>query len=170
MKRLTLMRHANAQWKDTQFSDFDRPLNRRGTSEAEAMARRLIELKLFPTALLTSSARRAHQTADIVGRELGLSTRSVRREEGLYLAPADEVLRLIYATGPRLPHLMIVGHNPGITEVAHLLAPTAAIPDLSTGALCSLTFDVQSWSEVATDNLRDALSETPPARLFALWA
>jgi len=73
VKRLTLMRHANAQWKDPQISDFDRPLNRRGISEAEAMSRRLIELKLIPTLVLTSSARRARQTAEIIGRRLGLA-------------------------------------------------------------------------------------------------
>lgn len=170
MKRLTLMRHANAQWKDPQFSDFDRPLNRRGNSEAEAMARRLIELKLVPTAVLTSSARRAQQTAEIVTREFGLSARSVRRDESLYLAPAEEILRVIHATGPRIPHLMIVGHNPGITDVAHLLAPAARIPDLATAAMCSLTFDVRSWSDVTAGKLRDVQSEVPPAGLFALWA
>ena len=170
MKRLTLMRHANAQWKDPQFSDFDRPLNRRGTSEAEAMARRLIELKLLPTAVLTSPARRAQQTADIVVRELGMTGRSVRTEESLYLAPADEILRLIYATGPRIPHVMIVGHNPGISEVGNLLAPTLRIGELTTAAVCSMTFDVRSWTNVTAEKLRDAVSEAPPGRLFALWA
>ena len=80
MKRLTLMRHANAQWKDPQISDFDRPLNRRGNSEAEAMGRRLLELQLVPTSLLSSTARRAEQTADIVARELGVSARNIRTE------------------------------------------------------------------------------------------
>jgi len=126
VKRLTLMRHANAQWKDPQVSDFDRPLNRRGTSEAEAMSRRLIELKLIPTILLTSSARRAQQTADIVARELGVLPRNMRSEESLYLAPVADILRVIQTTGPRIPHLMIVGHNPGITEIANLLAPPPA--------------------------------------------
>ena len=169
MKRLTLMRHANAQWKDPQVSDFDRPLNRRGTSEAEAMSRRLIELKLIPTILLTSSARRAQQTADIVARELGVLPRNMRSEESLYLAPVADILRVIQTTGPRIPHLMIVGHNPGITEIANLLAPTARI-DLATAAICSLTFDVRSWLDVQADRLREVRSESPPARLFALWA
>jgi len=169
VKRLTLMRHANAQWKDPQISDFDRPLNRRGTSEAEAMSRRLIELKLIPTILLTSSARRAQQTADIVARELGVLPRNMRSEESLYLAPVADILRVIQTTGPRIPHLMIVGHNPGITEIANLLAPTARI-DLATAAICSLTFDVRSWLDVQADRLRDVRSESPPARLFALWA
>jgi len=169
VKRLTLMRHANAQWKDPQISDFDRPLNRRGTSEAEAMSRRLIELKLIPTMVLTSSARRAQQTAYIVARELGVPPRKTRTDEGLYLAPAADILRVIQTTGPRIPHLMIIGHNPGITELANLLAPTSRI-DLATAAMCSLTFDARSWADVKAGNLRDTQSESPPARLFALWA
>ena len=170
MKRLTLMRHANAQWKDPQISDFDRPLNRRGISEAEAMSRRLMELNLIPTVLLTSSARRAQQTADIVARELHVAARNVRREESLYLAPASDILRVIQTTGPRIPHLMIVGHNPGITEVANLLAPALSNEGLATAAVCILTFDSRTWADVEAGNLRDSQSESPPTRLFALWA
>jgi len=169
VKRLTLMRHANAQWKDPQISDFDRPLNRRGLSEAEAMSRRLIELKLIPTIVLTSSARRALQTAEIVARELAVPPRKMRTDESLYLATAADILRVIETTGPRIPHLMIVGHNPGITEVANLLAPTSHV-ELATAALCSLSFDARTWADVQAANLRDAQSESPPLRLFALWA
>lgn len=161
MKRLTLMRHANAQWKDPQSADFDRPLNRRGQSEAEAMGRRLVELRLRPAALLTSPALRAQQTTDIVIRVLGLSGRSVRSQESLYLAPAEEILRTVHSIGPRIPHLMIVGHNPGITEVTHLLAPAAHIPALATAAVCSLTFDTNNWADVAAGKLRDAQISTP---------
>ncbi|MBV8806703.1 MAG: histidine phosphatase family protein [Sinobacteraceae bacterium] len=170
MTRLTLMRHANAQWKDAELSDFDRPLNRRGESEAAAMGRRLLELRLVPTAVLTSPARRAWQTTEIVIRVLGLSARSMRAQESLYLAPADEILRTLHTIGPRIPHLMIVGHNPGITEVAHLLDSTSSIPGLATAAVCSLTFDTSSWADVTAEKFRDVLHETPPARLFALWA
>jgi hypothetical protein len=41
---------------------------------------------------------------------------------------------------------------------------------MATAAMCSMTFDVTSWADVAAETLRDAQSETPPARLFALWA
>jgi phosphohistidine phosphatase len=169
VKRLTLMRHANAQWKDPQISDFDRPLNRRGISEAEAMSRRLIDLKLIPTIMLVSSARRAQQTADIVARELGVAPRNIRTDESLYLAAAEDILRVIQTTGPRIPHLMIVGHNPGISELANLLAPAAHI-EMATAAMCSLTFDARTWSDVTAGSLRDVRSEAPPVRLFALWA
>jgi phosphohistidine phosphatase len=170
VRRLTLMRHANAQWKDPQIADFDRPLNRRGNSEAEAMGRRLMELKLIPTLLLASTARRAEQTADIVARELGVAARNRRSEESLYLAPAADILRVVQTTGPRIPHLMIVGHNPGITEVANHFAPARGIEDLTTAAVCTFTFDSHSWADVEASNLRDLLSESPPVRMFALWA
>jgi phosphohistidine phosphatase len=170
LKRLSLMRHANAQWKDPQLADFDRPLNRRGNAEAEAIARRLLELRLVPTAVLASSARRAQQTAERALVVWGLSSRSVRREESLYLAPAEEILRIVHGTGPRIPHLLIVGHNPGIAEAARLLGPTGSVPDLTTGAVCSLTFDVDSWAEVGPGNVCDVLNEVPPPRPFALWA
>jgi phosphohistidine phosphatase len=63
VKRLTLMRHGDAQWKDPEVADFARPLNRRGNNEAEAIARRLSELQLIPDLIITSPARRAAQTA-----------------------------------------------------------------------------------------------------------
>jgi phosphohistidine phosphatase len=170
LKRLTLMRHGNAEWKDRDISDFDRPLNRRGISEAEAMGRRLLELQLVPTSLLSSNARRAEQTAELIARELNISGRNVRAEESLYLAEPAEILRIVRSTGPRILHLMLVGHNPGLSEVANLLAPNRGIGGLGTAAACSFTFDTNSWADVAAATLRDSLSETPPASLFALWA
>ena len=171
MKRLTLMRHADAQWKDAEIADFDRPLNRRGSAQAEAMARRLSELGLLPALLLTSSARRAQQTAEIVARELGVASRRVHSEESLYLASASEILRLVHALGPRIAHVMVVGHNPGITETAQLLAPRARLNALGTAAMCSLTFEARGWANIGDGTLRASQVELPPARrLAALWA
>jgi phosphohistidine phosphatase len=170
VKRLTLMRHGDAQWKDPEVEDFVRPLNRRGSSESEAMGRRLIELALVPDCIMASPARRAQQTAEIVARELGLATRSIHFEEALYLAGAPEILRLARAFGPRVPHLMIVGHNPGISELASLLAPMADVGGLATAALCTITFDTDQWSAVGPRLARDVFNEAPPSRLFSLFA
>jgi len=169
VKRLTLMRHAHAQWKDPQTADFARPLNRRGTAEAEAMAHRLTELQLVPDLVIASPARRAQQTADIVARGLGLTARQVRQEETLYLAHAKDMLALVKSTGPRVPHLMIVAHNPGISELARLLAPTSGVAELSTAAACSITFDTDRWSSVAATAVKDVQKEAPHSKLFSLW-
>jgi phosphohistidine phosphatase len=170
MKRLTLMRHGDAQWKDPDVADFARPLNRRGSSEAEAMGRRLMELALVPDLIMASPARRTLQTAEIVARELGIPLRSIHYDEALYLAGAQEILRLARAVGPRVPHLMIVGHNPGISELAHLLASGVDIRGLATAAICSVTFETDQWAAAGPATMRDVLNEAPPPRLFTLFA
>jgi len=172
VKRLTLMRHADAQWKDPEVADFARPLNRRGHSEAELMARRLIELALIPDLIATSSARRAVQTAEIITNELSLLPRTIRYEEALYLGGAQDILKLVRTIGPRVSHLMIIGHNPGISEAAHLLVPDREMEGLSTAALCSITFDIEQWSAVAPSVVRESMNEGPPSPsgLFSLFA
>jgi phosphohistidine phosphatase len=172
VKRLTLMRHADAQWKDPEVADFARPLNRKGHSEAESMARRLIELTLIPDLIITSPARRTAQTGEIIARELSLLPRSIRYEEPLYLGGAQDILKLVRTVGPRVLHLMIIGHNPGISELAHLLSHSDDMEGLATAALCTITFDTDEWPAVAPALMRDSMNETPPSPsgLFSLFA
>ncbi|MBV9344161.1 MAG: histidine phosphatase family protein [Gammaproteobacteria bacterium] len=168
MKRLTLMRHGEARWQDAGLSDLERPLSRRGTATARSMARRLAELTLVPDLLLASPARRTQQTADIVARELALSR--VVREEKLYLAAAPELLAIAQATAPRIGHLLLVGHNPGVTELMQLLVPAQAGSGLGTAALCSISFACETWGELGAAQVREVRREDPPpARFFGLF-
>jgi phosphohistidine phosphatase len=169
LKRLTLIRHANADWKDASVADFDRPLNKRGFTEAEAMGKLLLEEALVPDLLLASPAKRAQQTADTLARKLDLLPRKVKSAEHLYLAPPDDILTLVRSTGPRVQHLAIVGHNPGISELARLLGPVGtAIAELNTGAACTLTFSVRGWTSIAPPAAR-AVQFEPPTKLFGLF-
>ncbi|HLY51658.1 MAG TPA: histidine phosphatase family protein [Steroidobacteraceae bacterium] len=165
MKRLTVMRHADASWKDPGTDDFARPLNRRGLGGAEAMARRLLELELVPDRLMASTARRAEQTADIVARELSLSVRHVQREEALYLASAADLLRVIRETGPRIAHLMVIAHNPGASDLIHLLVPRGGVSTLATGALCSIVFEADTWQSIGPECVKEVQHQSPPSRL-----
>ena len=168
MKRLTLMRHADARWNDPAQPDLERPLNRRGSAAAEAMARRLLELELVPDLVLASPARRAQQTAEIVARELTLPHRRVVREEALYLASAPDMLKLVEHTGPRIAHLLVIAHNPGISELVRLLIPKRGPSALAAGALCSIAFDVAQWPAIGTAAFTGVQCENPPSRLFGL--
>jgi phosphohistidine phosphatase len=131
------------------------------------MARRLAELALVPTLIIASPATRAKQTADIVARELKVSSRHVRTDESLYLARAEDILKVVQGTGPRVPHLMIVGHNPGLSKAGKDLGANYDGEDMETGAIVSLTFDVRSWSALTKATLHDCVSEAPPARLLS---
>ena len=169
MLRLTLIRHANAEWKDSSIPDFDRPLNKRGLGEAEGIGKVLMEHDLVPELLLASTAKRTQQTAEIVGRMLGLPTRRVKLAEPLYLAREEVILTLAQSTGPKVKHLAIVGHNPGISELARSLAPEdTPIAELTTGSACTLTFVVKEWDEIAAP-ASNAVRYDPPTKLFNLF-
>jgi phosphohistidine phosphatase len=168
--RLTLIRHGNAEWKDASIPDFDRPLNKRGLSEAEGIGKILLEAQLVPELMLASTAKRTQQTAEIVGRALGLATRRVKLAEQLYLARAEVILSLAQATGPKVQHLAIVGHNPGISELARELAgEETPLAELATACACTLTFTSTSWSEISAPAAR-AVRYDPPAKLFKLFS
>jgi phosphohistidine phosphatase len=170
VKRLTLMRHADARWQDAGLSDLERPLNRRGTTAAEAMARRLLELELVPDLLLVSPARRTQQTGEIVARVLSVPARLVMPDEALYLATAADLLRVVQGTGPRVAHLLVVAHNPGVSELVQQLVPEAEASGLATAGVCSITFETGHWTAIGVAAVNDVLRATPPARgLFGLF-
>jgi phosphohistidine phosphatase len=170
VKRLTLMRHADARWKDAGFTDLQRPLNRRGTAAAEAMGRRLLELELVPELVLVSPALRTQQTAEIVARELSIPARRVLREDKLYLAAAQDLLQVAQHSGPRIAHLLLIAHNPGVSELAQLLVPNGGAPGLAAGAVCSIAFEADTWDGISPAAVTHVQREAPPRGLFRLFA
>lgn len=169
MKRLTLLRHATADTSDARVGDFDRALTRRGISEATTMAKRMLGRDLVPEFVLTSPAVRALQTTEIFMRELELPPRKLRRDERLYLAQPPDILEAIRTTGPRIAHLMVVGHNPGLTELARRLMPNENLEELPTAAVCTMLFEVRAWVDVAPGQARDVDCEAPKGT-FGFWS
>lgn len=168
MKRLTLLRHANAEVKDANIADFDRPLNRKGVSEATAMAKRLFERELVPEFVLTSPAIRALQTTEIFMNTFELPLRKLRRDERLYLAQPEDILEAIRTMGPRIGHLMVVGHNPGLSELARRLVPGGKLDELPTAAICTMLFDERTWVDVRPGTAREVECEAPKGG-FRFW-
>lgn len=151
MRYLTLVRHGQAEWKAPPAADFDRPLTRRGLTEVAAMARRLHQQESSaPGLVLTSPAARAAQTAEVIAQEFGIASGHVQRLDSLYLASAAALESVIRGTGPRITHLLLVGHNPGLGELAVRLAPQAGIGSFEAGACCRLAFEAPDWASIGT--------------------
>lgn len=144
---LTLLRHAKSSRKDPALDDFDRPLARRGRREAKRMAR-WIATELPPVVcVLLSPAKRTRHTFRIVRKAAGIPKRIVVRDHGLYLAPRPKLAARIrlHARGR---HVLLVGHNPGISDLAGWLAgePLAEMP---TGGIVHLACRVTGWDKLA---------------------
>jgi phosphohistidine phosphatase len=161
MKRLTLVRHAKSDWSLPGQADWDRALNKRGQRDAPEMARRLRARKLKPDLILTSPAVRALATATIMARELKVPSSHVRPEERLYLATPADMLAVVRELGGTAKHLMVVGHNPGITDLANRLSAGERIDNMPTCAFFTGGFGIEDWSELDWDTGQDAEFDYP---------
>ena len=159
-KRLTLIRHANAD-HDAEVRDFERPLSRKGHSEALEMARRFQERALVPDLIITSAATRTRETAETFAKVLGVPVRLLQADDALYLAEGDYIVGAIRAVGPRVGHLMVIGHNPGISAAAISLAPEAITNDLPTCGTLTMIVSCPTWNLVDRRCVRESERDSP---------
>ena len=147
MKTLFLVRHAKSSWKDPDLADHDRPLNARGMRDAPEIAGRLADRPGRPELIVTSPALRALATAKVMAAALGIEPSAVAVNGRIYDAGPADLLDVIRGIDDRFARVMVVGHNPGLTETVNLLAGSA-IENVPTCGVAMLGFDLQSWSGV----------------------
>ena len=161
MKRLTLVRHAKSDWSVAGQPDWERPLNARGLKDAPDMGRRLRERKLKPDCILTSPAARALGTATLIAKELGLPPDKLQQDERLYHAAPAAVLEVIRELGGTSRHVMVVGHNPGLTEFADQVALDRRIDHMPTCAVVTVAVDVRQWTDLDWSSGKDVELDYP---------
>src|SRR3569832_870064 len=158
MKRLNIQRHAKAQQADPGQDDHARPLTLRGVADAEAMARYLRKSSAKVDRVLVSTSAHTVQTADLVLREMETPPRADYRD-ALYLADPGKILGMIQSLPVRTSALMVIGHNPGLEELAAILAREPVRrkererrdeleEKFPTAALAVLDFDADRWREI----------------------
>jgi phosphohistidine phosphatase len=145
MKTLTLVRHAKSSWHDTNLSDRERPLNKRGLRDAPIMGRRAVEAGIRPSLIISSPAVRAWTTAKVFATELGYPVEFLQREDDIYLASLDRLLEVVASQDAGFNNLMVFGHNPGLTDFANYLSP-GLTNNLPTAGIVSVEFDRDDWS------------------------
>src|SRR5262245_1247039 len=148
MLRLTLVRHAKTEQGRTGQEDWDRVLEPRGQRDAPEMGQRLKGRHLKPDRILSSPAVRAITTATIIARELGVQAAKVHQDERLYLAGPKDMLKVVHELGGNAKHLMIVGHNPGITEFGDRISAERSLDNMPTSAVYTLEFDIKDWADL----------------------
>jgi phosphohistidine phosphatase len=146
MKRLTLLRHAQADNPLADQQDWDRPLTKRGERDAGEMARRMKSLRLRPVLILTSPAIRAWQTAEAFSK--CFHNAQLQLVDDLYLATPRQLLTAIHAQGGSATHLLVVAHNPGISEFADQLSHDRRVDGMPTGAIVTAEFDLAGWHDL----------------------
>ena len=157
MRQLLLLRHAKSSWDDRDLSDHARPLNPRGKQAAEAMRDSMATLGLVPDLVLVSTSRRTQET--LAAFEPWAETPLVEAMDSLYLASSATLLSTLQEVAETVRSVLVVGHNPGIHELAMTLigahALTLGNPDMRrlsegypSGALAEFSLP-GPWGELA---------------------
>ena len=146
MKRLTLFRHAKSSWGNPELPDNERPLTSRGERDAPAMAARLGARGDRPDAILTSHAVRAAASARAIAATLRCPDGTLRIDRRLYLASEERLLEVVRAQDDGVAHLVVVGHNPGLTEAANRLVPALGVDNVPTAGIVAIAADTDRWS------------------------
>lgn len=149
-RRLILTRHAKSSWEDPAMEDRDRPLNTRGRLAATELGDFLASRGLEPEEVLCSSARRTRETWERIEGAVIETRPEIRFIDRLYHASPDVMLDVLRSA--TAPTVMMLGHNPGISEFARMLpARTIHDPDFRRFPTCAtliVDFQTEDWSEV----------------------
>ena len=167
---LLLLRHAKSAWDDPSVADHDRPLAPRGEKALRGLRENLSRAEHPPDVVLCSSARRTVDTLDGIRAALPKHA-SIDVTDELYLADADTLLTRLHGLDGNVRSAMVIGHNPGIEDLALLVVGSGdaelraqLAAKLPTGAMVTLSFDGR-WTHLDAGTARiDALYLPRPPR------
>ena len=150
VRTVILLRHGKSNWSDPTLADLDRPVAPRGERASRLIAKYIRRKKIRPALVLCSPSLRTRQTLAAIEPSLGNQC-SVEVEPQLYAASEGELLERLRALPESVESVMLIGHNPGLHELACALASGGdELPRLEqkfpTGALATLAIDSESWA------------------------
>ena len=143
MKKLYVIRHGKSDWGNPEVNDFNRPLNHRGLKDAPRMGKYLFNNHDRADIILSSPAKRAISTANIISKEINYSESKIIKNEKIYLASKESLLQIINSIDDHNNCAYIFGHNPGFSNLASYL--TDDWIDMKTCCVAILMSNVDSW-------------------------
>ena len=168
VKVILLLRHAKSAWDATGLEDFDRPLSERGRREAEWLGELLRVRGISPARIVCSASQRTRETLSGVIPALAREA-SIELTRRLYAAPMDRLLTVIAEQQSSDQSLMLIGHNPGLEDLAKMLAGAADAALVAAlrekyppAGLARFEVDADRWSGVSAANARLVGFDTPP--------
>ena len=145
---LLLMRHGKSDWSTQADRDFDRTLSDKGHIDSPRIGQWIRTSQYVPDQIICSPASRARQTAEHVCQEIGMSPTHVDSDARIYDADLDGLLTILSEVGVTVKRLMMVGHNPGFSNLLNYLCPENSTGrSMPTAALAIMTLD-NTWTNL----------------------
>ena len=160
MKTLFLVRHAKSSWENKKITDFERGLNDRGKRDAPFMADILRKKKINVDLILSSPAIRALTTAKIFAKGLEVPEKEIITNKNIYEASRKELLKVLQEIDDSVNHLMLFGHNPGLTYLSNYLCDFET-DNIPTCSIICMQLDFDSWKYLGNKSCRFNFFEYP---------
>lgn len=147
MKTLYIVRHAKSSWNQNNVIDFNRSLNERGRKDVKEMGKRLRSRELKIDKILASSSKRTSSTAFGLNKVFGLDSKQIEFRSDLYHSGVQVLLHQVCNTHDDCQELMLIAHNPGVSEFCDYLSDVEFY--FPTLAIAKVTFEAGSWREIS---------------------
>ncbi len=147
MKELFLIRHAKSSWDYPDLRDIERPLGARGKRDAPFMAEIMREKGLVPDGLVSSTARRAQDTALYFGKAFDRPSWNIELVEAIYEAFPDDLQGVVDGLNPEWDRVYLFGHNPGFTVYANRFAEGFRFDNVPTCGIVQIRGEVDEWPD-----------------------
>lgn len=159
MKVLYFVRHGKGVPRSAE-PDVQRPLSEIGKEEATVMANRLRPEGILPELILCSPAERAQQTASIFAKILGYDSQRITLRQELYQGKCERLLRVIHQLDNAYTNVMLIGHNPVLSEAAHMLVQHFD-SEVRTSGVLGVNFTHADWHAISKDDAHLFLYDFP---------
>ena len=146
MKTILFARHAKSNWNEPGTSDFERPLNEKGKIDAPLMAKYLQQCGYIIHEIISSDAARALATAEEYKKYLTPDI-PVVQNHSIYAASELDIIDLIKLLPANQSTVMIVGHNPTMTEVVNYYTEDG-VSDMPACSVAIVQYEVANWEDI----------------------
>jgi phosphohistidine phosphatase len=163
MKKIILIRHAKSAWDDPSLSDHERPLAERGQRDAPKMAKRLKDRGIHADLILSSTALRAKETAQITAQELKYPNDQLVLEPSLFHASPHSILKYLRSQKDQYNTILIFGHNPGFTDLATFLG--GDIDNLPTAGQFGFKLKSEHWADLKPETVESWFFDYPKKQI-----
>ena len=160
MKIIYLVRHAKSSWQYPDLDDFERPLNKRGRKSLLLMGEILKNLHVAPDLIITSPATRAAMTARGIAATINYPSDKIEYNEAIYLSGEDILIEVIKNIKNSVKKVMLIGHNPGLTDLANYLSDQR-IDNIPTCGVFCMDLKIISWLKIGANSGRLKFFEFP---------
>jgi len=149
MKTIYIIRHAKSSWDAPNLTDHERPLIEKGITRTALVTGYLVKQNFKTGLMISSVAVRAFETAKLIAGAIGYPIEKIKTDRRIYQESLDFIYTVISEISQKIDSVMIVGHNPTLTDFVNDFLEEE-IDALPTSGIVSISFETDDWQGITS--------------------